>query len=190
MTKTVVIVDDSMFQIQQLSRYFKDVLGFTICGTGENGEEAINLYRQHLPDLLTMDLTMPTLDGRGALLQILEEFPKAKILVISAVKGPLLLDCLALGGDISVLATFSSLESSQASRDETKFRISALAETTSLRASSLLRSGNIRFPRRRMESVSIIRKERICEAGEKANWESTMGESTIIRFSDFTGTPA
>ncbi len=97
MANSVVIVDDSMFQIQQLSRYFKDVLGFTISGTGENGEEAISLYRQHRPDLLTMDLTMPTLDGRGALLQILEEFPKAKILVISAVKGPLLLDCLALG---------------------------------------------------------------------------------------------
>ena len=35
--------------------------------------------------------------GRGALAQILQEFPEANVLVISAVKGPLLLDCLTLG---------------------------------------------------------------------------------------------
>ena len=97
MPKSVVIVDDSMFQIQQLSRFFKDIMGFTVSGTGENGEEAVELYRKHRPDLVTMDLTMPKLDGRGALTQILGEFPTANILVISAVKGPLLLDCLTAG---------------------------------------------------------------------------------------------
>jgi two-component system, chemotaxis family, chemotaxis protein CheY len=97
MANSVIIVDDSMFQIQQLSRFFTDVLGFSVLATGENGEEAIELYRKHKPDLLTMDLTMPKLDGRGALVQILAEFPDANILVISAVKGPLLLDCLTLG---------------------------------------------------------------------------------------------
>jgi len=86
-----------MFQTQQLGRFFKDVLGFDVLATGENGEEAVELYRKHMPDLLTMDLTMPKLDGRGALMQILAEFPSANILVISAVKGPLLLDCLNLG---------------------------------------------------------------------------------------------
>jgi two-component system chemotaxis response regulator CheY len=97
MNKSVVIVDDSMFQTQQLGRFFKDVLGFEVSATGENGEEAVELYRKHKPDLLTMDLTMPKLDGRGALMRILEEFPEANILVVSAVKGPLLLDCLSLG---------------------------------------------------------------------------------------------
>ncbi len=97
MTKSVVIVDDSMFQVQQLGRFFKDVLGFEVTATGEDGLEAVALYRKHKPDLLTMDLTMPKLDGRGALAEIIEEFPNAKILVISAVKGPLLLDCLSLG---------------------------------------------------------------------------------------------
>lgn len=86
-----------MFQTLQLSRFFRDVLNFTVLAIGENGEEAVAHYRQHKPDLLTLDLTMPKLDGRGAIIQILEEFPDAKILVISAVKGPLLLDCLTLG---------------------------------------------------------------------------------------------
>jgi len=97
MPSSVVIVDDSRFQILQLSRFFADVMGFTVAATGENGEEAVELYRAHRPDLITMDLTMPKLDGRGALTEIIKEFPSAKVLVISAVKGPLLLDCLAIG---------------------------------------------------------------------------------------------
>ncbi len=97
MDKTVVIVDDSKFQTMQLGRFFSDVLGFKVAATGENGEEAVEMYKAHKPDLITMDLTMPKLDGRGALAQILAEFPQARVLVISAVKGPLLLECLAIG---------------------------------------------------------------------------------------------
>ena len=97
MPRSVVIIDDSKFQTLQLSRFFADVMGFEVAATGEDGEQAVELYRAHRPDLLTMDLTMPRLDGRGALTRILLEFPGARILIISAVKGPLLLDCLALG---------------------------------------------------------------------------------------------
>jgi two-component system, chemotaxis family, chemotaxis protein CheY len=97
MPKTVVIVDDSRFQIMQLERFFTESMGLAVAATGENGEEAVELYRAHKPDLITMDLTMPKLDGRGALTEILREFPDARVLVISAVKGPLLLDCLAIG---------------------------------------------------------------------------------------------
>lgn len=97
MPRSVVIIDDSKFQTLQLSRFFGDVMGFHVAAIGEDGEQAVELYRAHKPDLMTMDLTMPRLDGRGALSQILLEFPAANILVISAVKGPLLLDCLTLG---------------------------------------------------------------------------------------------
>lgn len=97
MDRSVVIVDDSRFQTMQLGRFFSDVMGFRVLASGENGEEAVEMYRTHKPDLITMDLTMPKLDGRGALAQILREFPDANVLVISAVKGPLLLDCLTLG---------------------------------------------------------------------------------------------
>jgi two-component system chemotaxis response regulator CheY len=97
MPRTVVIIDDSKFQTHQLGRFFTDVMGFRVAATGEDGEQAVELYRTHKPDLVTMDLTMPRLDGRGALSRILLEFPGANVLVISAVKGPLLLDCLALG---------------------------------------------------------------------------------------------
>ncbi|MEO7427204.1 MAG: response regulator [Fibrobacteria bacterium] len=97
MAKSVVIVDDSKFQTMQLGKFFSEVVGFRVAATGENGEEAVALYREHKPDLVTMDLTMPKLDGRGAIAQIMAEFPHACVLVISAVKGPLLLECLSLG---------------------------------------------------------------------------------------------
>jgi two-component system chemotaxis response regulator CheY len=97
MPKSVIIIDDSKFQVLQLSRFFTESMGFSVPAVGEDGEQAVELYRAHKPDLITMDLTMPKLDGRAALQQILAEFPSANVLVISAVKGPLLLDCLTLG---------------------------------------------------------------------------------------------
>src|SRR5690606_914251 len=81
------------------------------------------------------------------------------------------------GGEISVSDVFSSLESSHARREETKLRISALAERTSLRDSSLGLPGSMRFPSRNMESVSIVRNERICDTGEQANCETAKVES-------------
>src|SRR5690606_24401107 len=82
------------------------------------------------------------------------------------------------GGEISVSGVFSSLESSQARREETKLRISALAERTSLRDSSLGRPGSMRFPSRSIESVSMVRNDRIWDTGEQANCDTAKAEST------------
>ena len=49
MAKSVVIVDDSKFQTLQLGKFFSEVLGFRVAATGENGEEAVALYREHKP---------------------------------------------------------------------------------------------------------------------------------------------
>ena len=97
MPKTVIIVDDSTFLSKQISEFFTSQLGFKVLEIGRDGNEAVELYRQHRPDLLTMDLTMPNKDGRAAIDEILVEFPEARILVISAVKGNTVLECLNRG---------------------------------------------------------------------------------------------
>jgi two-component system, chemotaxis family, chemotaxis protein CheY len=97
MPKTVIIVDDSTFLSKQISEFFTSQLGFKVLEIGRDGNEAVELYRQHRPDLLTMDLTMPNKDGRTAIDEILVEFPDARILVISAVKGNTVLECLNRG---------------------------------------------------------------------------------------------
>ena len=97
MPKSVIIVDDSTFLSKQISEFFTSQLGFNVLEIGRDGNEAVELYRQHRPDLVTMDLTMPNKDGKSAIDDILAEFPDARILVISAVKGNTVLECLNRG---------------------------------------------------------------------------------------------
>lgn len=82
MTK-VLIVDDAMFVRYTL----KDMLernGFQVVGEAENGEIGIRKYLECKPDIVTMDITMPEMDGITALKAIIKENPKAKIVMVSA----------------------------------------------------------------------------------------------------------
>jgi two-component system, chemotaxis family, chemotaxis protein CheY len=97
MQRSVIIVDDSSFMTEMLHAFFTDVLDFRVVATGCNGMQAVSLYRQHRPDLLTMDLTMPVKDGKSALREILAEFPDAKVLMITSQLGPPVIDCLKIG---------------------------------------------------------------------------------------------
>jgi len=97
MSKSVLIVDDSTFLSKQISEFFSSQLGFQVLAIGKDGNEAVELYRKHKPDLVTMDLTMPNKDGRTAIQEILAEFPDARIMVVSAVKGNTVLECLNRG---------------------------------------------------------------------------------------------
>jgi two-component system chemotaxis response regulator CheY len=97
MNHRVVIIDDSSLLVKKLADFFTYKLNCEVVATGNDGDEAIALYRKHRPDLLTMDITMPNKDGCTATSEILEEFPDANILVISAVHGEIMLDCLTAG---------------------------------------------------------------------------------------------
>ena len=81
---TVLVVDDNQFMRKKL----KDILehnGYYVIGEAENGREAIDIFEEHEPDLVTMDITMPLMDGIEATRAILRLDPSAKIVVISAV---------------------------------------------------------------------------------------------------------
>ncbi len=97
MAKKVVIVDDSKFLVKQIAQFFEKNLGYQILATGSDGNEAVELYRQHKPDLITLDITMPNKDGQQAMKEIIAEFPDAKILMISAVRGDTMLECMKTG---------------------------------------------------------------------------------------------
>lgn len=55
-----------------------------VIGEAENGNEAIRLYREFKPDLVTMDITMPEMSGLEAVKEIKREDPDAKIIMCSA----------------------------------------------------------------------------------------------------------
>jgi two-component system chemotaxis response regulator CheY len=93
----VVVVDDSAFLAKEIAEFLSGQMGLDVVGVGRDGVEAVELYRSLRPDLITMDLTMPVKDGKTALQEILMEFPDASILVISAVRGKTVVECLKLG---------------------------------------------------------------------------------------------
>jgi two-component system chemotaxis response regulator CheY len=80
---SVMIVDDS-----QIIRYrLRDMLKrkeFDVIAEAEDGRQAVRMYKESRPDIVTMDLTMPHMDGIAAINAILEYDSQAKIIVISA----------------------------------------------------------------------------------------------------------
>jgi len=83
MAKNILIVDDASFMRMMI----KDILsknGYNIAGEAENGLVAVQKYKELLPDLVTMDITMPDMDGIQALKQIREFAPNAKVVMCSA----------------------------------------------------------------------------------------------------------
>ena len=80
---TVLVVDDTLFMRVTISNMFTE-LGYEVVGKAVNGKEAVDMYRELQPDLVTMDVTMPVMSGIVAVKKIITEFPNAKIIMITA----------------------------------------------------------------------------------------------------------
>ena len=79
----VLVVDDSMFIAKQLGQIFTSE-GFEIAATAADGAQGVEKYKELRPDLVTMDITMPVMDGVSALEKILEFDKEAKVIMVSA----------------------------------------------------------------------------------------------------------
>lgn len=79
----VLIVDDSMIIRKKISKSI-ETLGHGVAATAQNGEEAIKLYEEHKPDLVTMDITMPDMDGITAVSNIIKNDANAKIIMVTS----------------------------------------------------------------------------------------------------------
>jgi two-component system chemotaxis response regulator CheY len=79
----VMAVDDSPI-IRKLIRKALEPEGFEIVGEAGNGKEAVEMYRKLQPDIITMDITMPVMDGLDAASAIKSINQKQKIVMLSA----------------------------------------------------------------------------------------------------------
>lgn len=81
----VLVVDDSMFIAKQLGQIFTSE-GFEVVGTAADGAQGFERYKEMYPniDLVTMDITMPIMDGITALEKILEFDKNAMVIMVSA----------------------------------------------------------------------------------------------------------
>ena len=83
MAKNVLIVDDAAFMRMMI----KDILsknGYNVVGEAENGKVAVDKFKELSPDLVTMDITMPEMDGLEALKAIKAVAPGATVIMCSA----------------------------------------------------------------------------------------------------------
>lgn len=80
---SVLIVDDATFMRMSI-RLFLERNGFEIVGEAENGKIAVRKYLECRPDIVTMDITMPEMDGINSLKAIRKLDPKAKIVMMTA----------------------------------------------------------------------------------------------------------
>jgi two-component system chemotaxis response regulator CheY len=78
----VLIVDDSAYLRSHLAKLLGE-RGYKTC-CAENGEEAVELYRQVKPDVVLMDITMPKMNGMDALAHIRVIDPKARVIMLTA----------------------------------------------------------------------------------------------------------
>lgn len=83
MGKRLMIVDDSRVTELQIRKMLEGT-EYEIVAYCQNGEEAIARYNEVLPDLVTMDILMPGIDGLETASVILEEHPDAKIVMVSS----------------------------------------------------------------------------------------------------------
>lgn len=79
----IVVVDDSKFMRLSLKHILTNG-GFNVVGEAEDGLVAIEMYKKFKPDLMTLDITMPNLDGIEALMAIKMINPQAKVVICSS----------------------------------------------------------------------------------------------------------
>lgn len=79
----IMIVDDSRIFRKMLKAVFVEN-GHEVIGEAGNGAEALELLKTCKPDLVTLDITMPVMDGLEALKQIMNEYPDQKVIMVSA----------------------------------------------------------------------------------------------------------
>ncbi len=82
MSKRILIVDDSSIMRKMIRKTLSD-RGHQIVGEAKDGQEAIELYKQLQPDVVTMDITMRGMDGFTAAKQILTYDQNAQIIFLS-----------------------------------------------------------------------------------------------------------
>lgn len=79
----ILIVDDASFMRGSL-KHIAETAGHEVVGMAKNGVQALELYKELTPDLVTLDVLMPVADGLGTLKAIIAEDSKAKVIMITA----------------------------------------------------------------------------------------------------------
>ncbi len=108
--KTVLIVDDIPY-VRKTLKQILSARGFKVVGEAENGEIAVQLYQELQPEIITMDLVMPLVNGVEATRRILAINPDARIVILSAMmQENLVADAIMAGAKDYIIKPFQTDE--------------------------------------------------------------------------------
>jgi two-component system chemotaxis response regulator CheY len=101
-----MVVDDAMFMRASL-KMMLEKNGFEVAAEAENGAVAVQKYKEVKPDFVTMDITMPEMDGLQALKLIKQFDPDAKVVVVSAMgQEPVVKEAILSGAKSFIVKPF------------------------------------------------------------------------------------
>ncbi len=104
--ETILLIDDSQFMRTRL-REILEGMDKTVVGEAENGKQGIELYKTTKPDLVFLDINMPELSGRDALIQIIKHDPDAQVIMCSTFgEEKLIAQCIQEGAIYYILKPF------------------------------------------------------------------------------------
>ncbi|WP_273125558.1 response regulator [Bacillus weihaiensis] len=108
MAHKIMIVDDAAFMRMMI----KDILtknGYEVVAEAADGSQAVEKYKEHQPDLVTMDITMPEMDGIAALKEIKKLNGNAKVIMCSAMgQQAMVIDAIQAGAKDFIVKPFQA----------------------------------------------------------------------------------
>ncbi len=108
MARRVLIVDDALIMRKRI-REIAEQAGWEVAGEAADGEEAVALYKSERPDLVTLDIVMPKMDGVTALKRLMATDAAARVVMISAVdQRAKLIECLDHGAIDFIVKPFDA----------------------------------------------------------------------------------
>jgi len=106
LSKTVLVVDDTAFMRMTLKSMLEKN-GYEVVGEGGDGVKGVELYKELKPSLVTMDITMPNMDGITAIKEIIGFDPGAVVIIVSAMgQKSLVIEALNAGAKDFVVKPF------------------------------------------------------------------------------------
>ncbi|SHE68497.1 two-component system, chemotaxis family, response regulator CheY [Desulfofundulus australicus DSM 11792] len=106
MGKRILVVDDAAF-MRMMIKNIVTKSGYEVVGEAENGKQAVEKYAELKPDIVTMDITMPDMDGIEAVKAIKAIDPQASIVMVSAMgQQAMVMDAIQAGARDFIVKPF------------------------------------------------------------------------------------